>query len=170
MCIPNSLGRIHTESERRVMDELGGRLVGVWGLMRAYKTGSGYVWWEWRKRVELREWKKSSNTITGILFKNWIWWSLVNEYGPSLAMYMHMVMSVHVDELVPVWHAAAGLKQPTLWAWPSFIHLFSLITCSFPFFYSSVLFHWAVKFHIVLRLRQHVAFLGSNGVQLSTRL
>lgn len=30
-------------------------------------------------------------------------------------MSVHMVMSVHVGEPVPVWHAGSGLKEPTLW-------------------------------------------------------
>lgn len=75
-------------------------MVTVWGKV---KVTFGYV----------GDWRKDENHS----FLNFIWWTLINEYGPSLSMSVHMVMSVHVGEPVFVWHATSSIKELTFSAW-----------------------------------------------------
>lgn len=130
-------------------------MVTVWGKLK-WIVG---ICWGSKER-----WKSLS-------FLNVIWWTPINEYGPSLSMSVHMVTSVHVGEPVIVWHATSSLKetpppfQPD--AWPSAITLHPLLPhiqfCSlthFPYF--------TEQLNFLLCLCQHVAFAGSHGVLLNT--
>lgn len=80
----------------------------------------------------------------------------LNEYGPTLPMSVHMVMSVHVGEPVLVWHAASGLKEPTLSAWcltmsHFFFYLLSWSPVHFPSFAPLPLcLSWQLSFSLFL--------------------
>lgn len=97
----------------------------------------------------------------------------LNEYGPTLPMSVHMVMSVHVGEPVLVWHAASGLKEPTSSAWCLTIsHFFSLFSVDHPFISPHLLLAPSVSLGSWVSLSfwgqpQHAALPGSHGLQLN---
>lgn len=71
-------------------------------------------------------------------------------------MSVHMVMSVHVGEPVLVWHAASGLKEPTLFSLlpdhePFFFYLLSWSPIHFPSFAPLPLcLSWQLSFSLFL--------------------
>lgn len=104
MCIPSSLGRIHTERES-AKERMNGWIHGRW-----------IIWmvtvWVKLKWILVICWGSKERC-----FLNFIWWTPINEYGPFLSMSVHMIMSVHVGEPVIVWHATSCIKDPTFSAW-----------------------------------------------------
>lgn len=101
----------------------------VWGK---YEVWYHSVFLNWKSQLDLMD--------SG----EWIWPFSAHERS------VHMIMSVHVGEPVPVWHAASGLKEPTLWAWSLTISHYSsspqLISHYFPLIIPLPLSHLAAKF------------------------